>query len=77
MKLRVGVKQDRIAHGEAKSADAAGRREARAKKCVGSDRVLVKIADRPRRTTISVTGVVEDNRRYTVVIEEPLYVDPL
>lgn len=77
MKFCVGIEQDGIAHGETKKADAAGRGKARLKLCIGSDGILVKVADCSWWTAASVTGVVENNRRYTVVVEEPLYVDPL
>lgn len=77
MKFAVGVKQDGIAHGEAKGADAAGRSEARVKQSVGSDGVPVEIADVSWRTAVSVTRVVENHRRYTAIMKQALYIDPL
>jgi len=47
------------------------------KKCVGSDRILVKVPDCPWRAALAVTGIVKDKRRYAIVMEETLYADPL
>jgi len=61
MKFGVGFQQNGIAHRETKHADAAVSGEARLKQCISSDGILVEIADRPRRTAVTVTGVVENN----------------
>ena len=75
-KFGVGIEQNGIAHGKTENADPVCRGKARVKLYKGSDGILVEVADGSWGTTASVTGVVEDNRRYTVVIEEPLYIDP-
>lgn len=76
-KFSVSIEQYGIAHGKAKSADAARLREACVKKCVGSDRIPVKVPDCPWRAAVAVTGIVKDKRRYAIVMEETLYADPL
>ena len=60
-KFGVSIQQNGIAHREAEDADATARGKARLKQCVSSDGILVEIADRARRTAVTVTGVVENN----------------
>jgi hypothetical protein len=77
MKFDVGIEQHGVAHRETEDADATGRGKARMKKFIGSNGILVEIADGPGRTAVSVTGVIKNNRRYAVVMEVALYANPL
>ena len=54
-KFRVGIEQNGTAHGETKNADPVRRCKALVKYSVGSDGVLMKIADRSGLAAISVT----------------------
>ena len=61
MKFSVGFQQNGIAHREAKDAEPTVRGKARLRKGVSSYGILAEIADRARRTAVTVTRVVEDN----------------